>query len=119
MEIFREKIGAKYSDIIEVNYAFQEKDDLPDGFSCPENREKPWGTGQAVWSARKELERNSFAVINADDFYGAETFEVLFQELSSFSPILEEKKLSCSMIGFRLSDTMSDHGAVSRGDLSD
>ena len=52
-EIFREKIGAKYSDIIEVNYAFQEKDDLPDGFSCPENREKPWGTGQAVWSARK------------------------------------------------------------------
>ena len=86
-EIFQEKIGSKYSNTIEVCYAFQEKNDLPDGYKCPENREKPWGTGHAVWSARKELNQSPFAVINADDFYGAETFEALFQQFSDFSSL--------------------------------
>ena len=114
-EIFREKIGAKYSGIMEVSYAFQEKSDLPLGCNCPESREKPWGTGHAVWSARKELENSPFAVINADDFYGTETFKVLYEQFSEFSSFSIHDKLPCAMVGFRLSETMSEHGAVSRG----
>ena len=114
-EIFQEKIGSKYSNTIEVCYAFQEKNDLPDGYKCTENREKPWGTGHAVWSARKELGNSPFAVINADDFYGAETFEALFQQFSDFSIPLPKNQIPCGMVGFLLSETISEYGAVSRG----
>ena len=84
-EIFKERIGSKYTGTIEVSYAFQDKNDLPDGYNCPEGRERPWGTGHAVWSARKELSDSPFAVINADDFYGAETFHALHQQFSDSS----------------------------------
>jgi UTP-glucose-1-phosphate uridylyltransferase len=114
-EIFKEQIGSKYMETIEVSYAFQEKNDLPDGYNCPKNREKPWGTGHAVWSARNELGDSPFAVINADDFYGAETFEALYHQFSDFSSSSSINQLPCAMIGFRLSETISVYGAVSRG----
>jgi len=113
-EIFKERIGSKYTGTIEVSYAFQDKNDLPDGYNCPEGRERPWGTGHAVWSARKELSDSPFAVINADDFYGAETFHALHQQFSDSSTV-SSNLLNCAMVGFRLAETISEHGAVSRG----
>ena len=68
---FREKVGARYAGRVAVDYVFQSLDALPPGFAPPPGREKPWGTGHAVWCAREAV-RENFAVINADDFYGAE-----------------------------------------------
>ena len=112
-EQFESQVGSKYEGILEVSYAYQDKNDLPAGFTCPPERERPWGTGHAVWAARDALGDNSFAVINADDFYGAETFEVLIQ---SFQKMDEDGGENIfSMVGFRLSETLSEHGVVSRG----
>ena len=111
-EQFEAQVGSKYEGILEVSYAYQDKNDLPAGFTCPPERERPWGTGHAVWAARDTLGDNSFAVINADDFYGAETFEVLIQ---SFQKMDQEENNLFSMVGFRLSETLSEHGVVSRG----
>ena len=113
-DIFSEQVGSKYKDFLEISYAFQEKNDLPDGYTCPVNREKPWGTGQAVWAARKVLTKSPFAVINADDFYGAETFQALYKQFSDSSNA-SNNLLNCSMVGFRLAETISVYGAVSRG----
>jgi len=112
-EQFEAQVGSKYEGILEVNYAYQDKNDLPAGFTCPPERERPWGTGHAVWAARDALGDNSFAVINADDFYGAETFEVLIQSFQKMDQ--EEENNLFSMVGFRLSETLSEHGVVSRG----
>lgn len=112
-EQFEAQVGSKYEGILEVSYAYQDKNDLPAGFTCPLERERPWGTGHAVWAARDALGDNSFAVINADDFYGAETFEVLIQSFQKMDQ--EEDNNLFSMVGFRLSETLSEHGVVSRG----
>ena len=112
-ELFEKQVGHKYKGILEVDYAYQDKDDLPGDFPCPSEREKPWGTGHAVWAAREALQGTSFAVINADDFYGAETFTELMKAFSSVPSA--EGLLECSMVGFRLSETLSEHGSVSRG----
>jgi hypothetical protein len=112
-EAFDEQVGRKYQGILEVDYAYQEKDDLPAGFSCPPGREKPWGTGHAVLAARDALKDTSFAVINADDFYGAETFSELMRAFST-EPVTDGL-LSCAMVGFQLSETLSEYGYVSRG----
>ena len=112
-EVFEQKVGRKYQGILEVDYAYQEKDDLPGDFACPPGREKPWGTGHAVWAARGALSNVPFAVINADDFYGAETFSELMRAFSSGASA--DELLDCSMVGFRLSETLSEHGSVSRG----
>ena len=112
-EQFEQQVGSKYDGILDVDYAYQDKNDLPTGFTCPTERERPWGTGHAVWAARDALGDSSFAVINADDFYGAETFEVLMQ---SFQKMDEDGNGNIfSMVGFRLSETLSEHGVVSRG----
>src|SRR4051812_28248825 len=74
--LFREKIGSRYSGRADVDYVFQSLDALPPGFAVPAEREKPWGTGHAVWCARQAIQGN-FAVINADDFYGADSFAQL------------------------------------------
>ena len=112
-EQFESQVGSKYEGILEVSYAYQDKNDLPAGFSCPPQRERPWGTGHAVWAARDTLGDSSFAVINADDFYGAETFEVL---IDSFQKMDEDGGENIfSMVGFRLYETLSEHGVVSRG----
>ena len=112
-EDFEDQVGRKYQGILEVDYAYQDKDDLPGGFVCPPGRDKPWGTGHAVWAARDALLGVPFAVINADDFYGAGTFTELMKAFSDQSS--PEGMLECAMVGFRLSETLSEHGTVSRG----
>jgi len=112
-DLFEEQVGRKYQGILEVDYAYQDKDDLPADFACPPEREKPWGTGHAVWAAREALQGSSFAVINADDFYGAETFTELMKAFSTEASA--NGLLECAMVGFRLSETLSEHGSVSRG----
>lgn len=113
-EQFVQQVGSKYDGILEVDYAYQDKNDLPAEFSCPLGRERPWGTGHAVWAARDALKDSFFAVINADDYYGAETFAVLMHSFKNMKdPSLGQKLFS--MVGFRLSETLSEHGVVSRG----
>lgn len=107
---FREKIMTKYQNRIPVELVFQELDYLPDGFTCPENREKPWGTNHAVLMGQ-EVIREPFAVINADDFYGRDSFEVLARKLTS----LEGKSGEYCMVGYRVGNTLSESGGVSRG----
>lgn len=105
--IFREKIGARYADKIEVGYAFQSLDRLPEGVVLPAEREKPWGTGHAVWCARDEVP-GSFAAINADDFLGRDAFE----QLAGF---IAAPDADHAMVGYRLDRTLSEQGSVSRG----
>ena len=81
-EEFKKVIGSRYADKIKLEYAFQDKNDLPGGFTVPEGREKPWGTGHAVYAAR-ELLTGPFAVINADDFYGADSYKKLAAYLTN------------------------------------
>lgn len=109
---FKEIIGNRIEKLTEVAYAFQEKEDLPEGFCCPEGRIKPWGTGQAVLSCRKLL-HEPFVVINADDYYGKEAFVKVHEFLVSEHP--ETEHLQICMAGFILGNTLSDNGSVTRG----
>ena len=113
-EDFREVIGNRIEKIctnlgVEINYAFQGLTDIPDGYDVPDGRTKPWGTGQAVLAA-KELVREPFAVINADDYYGKEAFVQLHDWL-----VMEHAENAVSMAGFILKNTLSDNGGVTRG----
>lgn len=103
---FKDRIGSRIEKEIEVGYCFQDIQDLPEEFSCPTSREKPWGTGHAVLAA-KELIDGAFAVINADDFYGRESYQVLVDFLKSHEQ-------NC-IVGYKLSEVLSDFGTVSRG----
>lgn len=107
---FREIIGNRIEKICPVAYAFQEKDDLPAGFTCPEERKKPWGTGQAVLSCRG-IVNEPFLVINADDYYGKESFRLAHDFLVKNA----ESKGKFCMPGFILKNTLSENGAVTRG----
>lgn len=111
-EEFRKVIGNRIEKITEVAYAFQELEDLPEGFTVPEDRTKPWGTGQAVLAAKKVLEE-PFAVINADDYYGKEAYRKVHDYLVSEQP--QDGLLHICMAGFRLGNTLSDNGSVTRG----
>ena len=106
---FKEAIGDRLADKIEVAYAFQEGDDLPDGFVKPADRTKPWGTGHAVLACRDIIDA-PFAVINADDYYGREAYQKVFDYLKN-----DLKDGHCSMVGFVLKNTLSDNGVVTRG----
>ena len=108
---FREHIGSRYDGKIKVDYAFQALDDLPGNFKVPEGREKPWGTGHAVYSAR-ELLNGPFAVINADDFYGADCYVKLAGFLKNCQCT---SKVSGCIASFVLENTLSENGSVSRG----
>ncbi|MBP3617009.1 MAG: nucleotidyltransferase [Lachnospiraceae bacterium] len=110
--VFKDVIGNRIEKVIQVEYAFQEKDDLPEGFTLPENREKPWGTGQAILAC-KNVVKEPFAVINADDYYGKDSFKTLHDYLVQDVKI--EGKYNISMVGFVLGNTLSDNGAVTRG----
>ncbi|MBL9210301.1 MAG: NTP transferase domain-containing protein [Opitutaceae bacterium] len=118
--LFRTQIGARYAGRAAVDYVFQSLDALPPGFTPPAGREKPWGTGHAVWCARDALDGN-FAVINADDFYGADSFAQLARFLGSANgqpaPAAAgpDRRARFAMVGFRLANTLSEHGTVSRG----
>ena len=111
-EQFRAHIGARFEGVVEVAYAFQQIDDLPEGFSVPVGREKPWGTGHAILSARA-VTGEPFAAINADDFYGRDAFEKLAGFLTTADE--QEPVHHYAMVGFRLKNTLSDFGSVSRG----
>ncbi|WLT30674.1 NTP transferase domain-containing protein [Geothrix sp. PMB-07] len=108
---FRAQVGQRYERWMEVAYAFQEMEDLPEGHAVPEGRSKPWGTGHAVLAARHEV-KSPFLVINADDFYGAEAFRSLVQWLSQPVP---EEACAFAMVAFRLENTLSENGSVARG----
>ncbi|MDB4562676.1 NTP transferase domain-containing protein [Akkermansiaceae bacterium] len=111
-EAFRKDVGDKFTSQIEVAYSFQKLTDLPNGFSVPEGREKPWGTSHAILAARDEIDR-PFAVINADDFYGKDAYSQAASFLTS-NPI-ESSKANYALVGYKLSNTLSDHGSVNRG----
>lgn len=104
---FNEKILSKYKGHVPVEVAFQSIDDLPEGFTVPEGRVKPWGTSHAIRAARNVV-KEPFAVINADDFYGRDAFEVL-------AKYLQNPTDNYSMVGFQVGNTMSESGSVSRG----
>jgi len=107
---FRERIAAKFAAQIEVGFAFQTLDRLPQGFTVPVGREKPWGTTHAILCAQDAV-HTPFAVINADDFYGRDSYATLGQYLAG----LQNSELTYAMVGFTLKYTLSDHGTVARG----
>ena len=106
-EQFKEKVSNKYEDRIEVKIVFQDLQDLPKSFQCPEHRSKPWGTGQAILAARDVISE-PFSAINGDDFYGREAFKIIADYYSSGSN-------NFAMAAFQLDKTLSDFGSVSRG----
>jgi dTDP-glucose pyrophosphorylase len=106
-EAFRSTIGARFESRVPVAYAFQELDDLPAGFRVPEGRTKPWGTAQAILAARAVV-HEPFAVINADDFYGAQGYRALAAHF-------ECGAADYAMVGFVLRNTLSEFGSVARG----
>ena len=110
---FREIIGNRIEKVAKVEYAFQEISDLPEGFSVPEGRKKPWGTGQAVLSAKK-LVNGPFLVINADDYYGKEGFQKIHDYMVEHMDE-DGKVYDMCMGGFILRNTLSDNGTVTRG----
>ena len=109
---FKKVIGDRISNITEVAYAFQEIDDLPGNFTKPADRTKPWGTGHAVLAAKKVLSE-PFAVINADDYYGKEAYVKVHDYLVQDHP--QDGPMHICMAGFRLGNTLSDNGSVTRG----
>ena len=111
-DVFREKIGNRIAKVMNVEYVFQNKEDLPEGYTVPEGREKPWGTAQAVLAARHVVD-GPFAVINADDYYGPEGFEEIYNYLLHHpdTPGMYEY----AMVGYLLKNTVTENGTVARG----
>lgn len=108
-ELFHETVGCRVEKHIKVAYCYQGLDAIPEGCTVPEGREKPLGTGHAVLCAA-DVVKDNFAVINADDFYGREAFEMLASHLK------DAKEGDCCMVGYRLKNTLSENGSVSRGE---
>ena len=108
-ETFREVIGSRFEGKIQVEYAYQDMNDLPAGFTAPEGRVKPWGTGHAVYAARKHLD-GPFGIIGSDDFFGRDTL----MQLGKFCAERCDST-HLGMVGFRLANTLSESGSVSRG----
>lgn len=115
-ELFEQTIGVRVQKLcqsrgVEVVLAYQERSDLPEGYTCPEDRTKPWGTAHALLTCNGLL-NGGFAVINADDYYGKEAY----QKAAAFLDSLEENSMNTyGLVGFRLGNTLSDHGGVTRG----
>lgn len=110
-EIFKETVGKRIEEQIEVEYVFQELDYLPTGFSVPEKREKPWGTGHAILCAKKVVDE-AFLVINADDFYGRDAYLKASEFLKNIN---NGEKLQGAMVGYKLINTVTENGSVKRG----
>ena len=111
-QIFREAIGDRLEKFVKVAYVFQELTNLPDGYSVPEGRVKPWGTGHAVLSCTDEID-GPFAVINADDYYGVHAFKMAYEFLIANQN--EEEGYRYMMVGYRLENTLTENGHVARG----
>lgn len=108
---FEEIIGNRIKEQIDVEYVFQEVDDLPEGFEVPEGRTKPWGTGQAVLCC-KDVVKEPFVIINADDYYGKEAFKEAYSYLTNLP---SADIMQICMVSFVLKNTLSDNGGVTRG----
>lgn len=108
-DAFREKFDAKLKGKIEVEYVYQELDMLPEGFTLPEGREKPWGTAHAILVA-KDVIKEPFCALNADDFYGFNAYKAMAKFLTESKDPKEY-----AMVGYKLNDTLSEFGSVSRG----
>ena len=108
-DAFKEKFDKKLNGKIEVDYAFQELDMLPDGFKLPEGREKPWGTAHAILCARYAV-NEPFCALNADDFYGFNAYKAMAKFLTE-----SKDQSEYAMVGYKLNDTLSEYGSVSRG----
>ena len=110
---FMETVGARLAKApVEIRYAYQELDKLPEGYSVPGERTKPWGTSHAVLCAKEAIDGAPFAVINADDYYGKSAYKVLYQALSQ---VEDGEKLNYCMVGYELSKTVTENGSVARG----
>lgn len=108
---FRAAVGDRMEKYMEVSYAFQEIDNIPDGCQVPEGRVKPWGTAHAVLSCIDQID-GPFAVINADDYYGQEAFRLIYDYLASHE---DDDKYRYTMVGYELGNTVTDNGHVARG----
>lgn len=108
---FKEVVGDRASKFMKVKYAYQRVEDLPEGFSLPENRKKPWGTAHAVLSARDIIDA-PFAVINADDYYGIDAFKTIYDYLAADHPATP---YHFCMVAYELANTLTENGYVSRG----
>lgn len=101
---FKRIVGSRIEKKVKVEYVFQETDALPEGFTCPADRQKPWGTAHAILCC-KNVVKEPFAVVNADDYYGRSAFKKIYDELSSASE-------DYCMVGFRLKNTLTENGTV-------
>lgn len=108
---FKEAVGKRIEQVMEVAYVYQNLHNIPEGFAIPEGRVKPWGTAHAVLSAYDEVD-GPFAVINADDYYGRHAFEKIYTYLTTHE---DDDKYRYTMVGYRLKNTMTDNGHVARG----
>lgn len=111
LEDFKQVIGNRVAEKMEVAYVFQELENLPEGYTVPEGRVKPWGTGHAVLSGINEID-GPFAVINADDYYGKQAFQVIYDYLSTHE---DDDKYRYAMVGYVLENTLTENGHVARG----
>ncbi|NLP00623.1 MAG: nucleotidyltransferase [Clostridiaceae bacterium] len=109
--VFREKIGDRVSPFVEVEYVYQDLNNLPEGYTVPTGRIKPWGTGHAVLSCLDKLE-GPFAVINADDYYGKNAFSIIYNFLEK---AVDDEKYNYAMVGYIIENTLTENGYVSRG----
>ncbi|MEG0369561.1 MAG: sugar phosphate nucleotidyltransferase [Hungatella sp.] len=108
---FKEEIGDRISKHVSVAYVYQELDEMPSGYEIPEGREKPWGTGHAVFCC-KDVVDGPFAVINADDYYGKTAFRAIYDQLAA---VEDDEKYQYTMVGYQLYNTLTENGHVARG----
>ena len=111
-EDFKEHIGKRMEQHAEVAYVYQELDKLPEGYTCPEERVKPWGTGHAILCCAEEIGDAPFAVINADDYYGKSAFKTIYDQLCSME---DDDICHYTMVSYDLYKTLTDNGHVARG----
>ena len=110
---FMETVGARLAKApVEIRYAYQELDKLPDGFTVPEGRTKPWGTSHAVLCAKEAIDGAPFAVINADDYYGKSAFKTIYDHLATAE---DGEKFNYCMVGYEVGKTVTENGSVARG----
>ena len=111
-DIFRELVDERAGRFMEVEYAYQKLDDIPEGVEVPEGREKPWGTAHAIYACREHID-GPFAIINADDYYGPSGFVTIYEYLVNAKP--KDGMYCLCTVGYKLKNTVTEHGHVSRG----
>ncbi len=110
-QAFKEAVGRRMEGIMDVDYVYQELEDLPEGYAVPEGREKPWGTGHAILCCAQQI-NGPFAVINADDYYGPKAFALIYDYLCTHP---DDTRYRYAMVGYELGKTVTEHGVVARG----